>query len=200
MPQNKNLKPLPTCRNPWKVLSSKTVFENPWMQVDTYNTIHPGGKPAHYGVVRPRNLAIGIIPLDHQMHTWLVGQWRFPLGKYSWEIPEGGGAKNVDPLLSAQRELREETGLVAGQWDLILEMDISNSITDETGRVYVARNLTQMPPAPDEDEQLEVRRMPFEEVFQRTMQGEITDALAVAGILKLKHLINSGANFSTFYQ
>lgn len=181
--------PLPSQPNPWKILSRKTVFENPWMQVESFETLHPGGKPAHYGVVRPRNWAIGIIPLDDNLNTWLVGQWRFPLERYSWEIPEGGGHKDLDPLVSAQRELREETGLVASHWELILEMDISNSITDEQGFVYVAKGLTQLAAQPDEDEDLQLIKLPFREVFERTLAGEITDSLAVAGILKLAHLI-----------
>ncbi|HEY4337512.1 MAG TPA: NUDIX hydrolase, partial [Puia sp.] len=143
-----------------------------------------------YGKIHFKNLAVGVLPLDGEGNTWLVGQYRFPLEEYSWEIPEGGGALGVDPLESAKRELREETGLVASSWEPLLEMHLSNSVSDEKAIIFLARGLEQREPMPDETEQLVVRRVPFEEAYRMVEQGLITDAMSVAAILKAKLVLN----------
>src|SRR5579871_191774 len=103
-------------KNPWQIISEKNIYDNPWINITEFDVINPGGGNGIYGKVHFKNLAIGILPLDENMNTYLVGQYRFPLDQYSWEIPEGGGMIGIDPLISAQRELIEETGLVATQW------------------------------------------------------------------------------------
>ncbi|RYF99145.1 MAG: NUDIX hydrolase, partial [Chitinophagaceae bacterium] len=118
-------------RNPWQVLSEQEVYDNRWINVTAYDVINPGGGKGIYGKVHFKNLAIGIIVLDEEMNTYLVGQYRFATNMYSWEIPEGGGPLDADPLDSAKRELLEETGLVAHQWTVLLKMHLSNSVTDE---------------------------------------------------------------------
>src|SRR3954468_11310954 len=106
--------------NPWTILGQKEIYSNPWIKVMEYDVLNPAGGKGIYGKVHFKNLAIGIIPLDEQMNTWLVGQYRFTLNEYSWEIPAGGGLFAVDPVESAKRELKEETGLVADIWTEIL--------------------------------------------------------------------------------
>ncbi len=179
-------------RGPWKTLSKEERYATPWISVSHHEVIDPGGEPGMYGVVHFRNLAVGVIPLDEDGNTWIVGQYRYPIKAYSWEIPEGGGPRDRPPLESAQRELREEVGIIAGQWSELLRMDLSNSASDEEAIIYVAQDLTFHPAQPDSTEQLEVRRLPFLELFRMVMRGEMRDSLTVAAVLKLKLLMDSG--------
>jgi ADP-ribose pyrophosphatase len=179
--------------NPWTTLSSKTIYTNNWITLTEHEVINPSGGAGIYGEVHFKNYAIGILPLDEDHHTWLVGQYRFPLNAYSWEIPEGGGALDTEPLLSAQRELLEETGLSASSWKELQRMHLSNSVSDELSIIYVATGLTVGQSAPEETEQLVIRKLPFEQAFQMVIDGEITDSMSVAAILKTKILIDQGA-------
>lgn len=178
--------------NPWKILAERTIYDNQWIGVTEYAVINPGGGKGIYGKVRFKSLAIGILPLDDQGNTWLVGQYRFPLDAYSWEIPEGGGDPAVPPVESARRELLEETGLVANDWTELMEMHLSNSVTDEQAFIFLARGLDQREAAPEETEQLVVRRLPFEEACRMVERGEITDSMSVAAILKTKLMLLQG--------
>ncbi len=178
--------------NPWKILAERTIYDNQWIGVTEYAVINPGGGKGIYGKVRFKSLAIGILPLDDQGNTWLVGQYRFPLDAYSWEIPEGGGDPAVPPVESARRELLEETGLVANDWTELMEMHLSNSVTDEQAFIFLARGLDQREAAPEETEQLVVRRLPFEEAYRMVERGEITDSMSVAAILKTKLMLLQG--------
>ncbi len=178
--------------NPWKVLAERRIYDNPWIGVTEYDVINPGGGKGIYGKVHYKGLAIGVVPLDREGNIWLVGQYRFVLDQYSWEIPEGGGDPTVPPVESAQRELREETGLVASEWTFLLEMHLSNSVSDERALVYLARGLEQGEAMPEETEQLVVRRVPFDEAYEMVERGEITDSMSVAGILKVKLLLLKG--------
>lgn len=178
--------------NPWTILNKKVVYDNPWINVTEFDVLNPSGGKGIYGKVHFKNNAIGIIALDENLNTYLVGQYRFPLNKHSWEIPEGGGLLGVDLLESAKRELREETGLVAGEWTKLLDLHLSNSVTDESGCIFLARQLKQEEAMPEETEQLVVKKMPFEEAFAMVEQGIITDTLAVTAILKVKILLLEG--------
>jgi 8-oxo-dGTP pyrophosphatase MutT (NUDIX family) len=179
--------------NPWQVISSKEVYDNKWINVTEYDVINPNGGKGIYGKVHFKNIAIGIMVLDDEMNTWLVGQYRFVLNEYSWEIPEGGGPLDIDPLESAKRELLEETGLVAHEWTQLLRLHISNSVCDEHALIFLARQLEQHVPMPEETEQLVVKKVPFEEALQMIEKGLITDAMSVAAIQKIKlmQLMNS---------
>jgi len=177
-------------KNPWTILSERAVYDNKWIGVTEYDVINPSGGKGIYGVVHFKGLAIGVVPLDEELNTWLVGQYRFPLKQYSWEIPEGGGDPAVPPVASAQRELLEETGLVAKEWTPIMEMHLSNSVSDEKAILFLARQLEQREPEPEETEQLVVRKLPFEEAYRMVMDGVITDSMSVAAILKVKILLN----------
>lgn len=178
--------------NPWQTLSSEKIYENPWISLTEHQVINPGGGKGIYGEVHFKNLAIGIIALDENNNTWLVGQYRFPLKKYSWEIPEGGCPEGTDPLESARRELLEETGITANSWTEIQRIHLSNSVSDELGIIYLARKLSFGESSPEESEELSVRKMPFETAFQMVMNGEITDSISVAAILKLKLMLIKG--------
>ena len=130
--------------NPWVVLDQKKVYENPWIELTEFQVTNPSGGKGIYGKVHFKHIAVGVIPLDENWNTWLVGQYRFTLNQYSWEIPEGGGEMDEDPLEEAKRELLEETGLIAKNWTKILTMHLSNSVTDEWAVIYLARGLRTM--------------------------------------------------------
>ncbi len=181
------IKKLPETPNPWKPQNSQQIFENPWLSLHEDKVINPGGGISHYGKIKFKNLAIGIIPLDENNNTWLVGQYRYVPDCYSWEIPMGGGPLHIDPLESARRELKEETGLSAGSWQELMRLHTSNSVTDERGLVYVARDLSEGDTEFEETEDLLIQKLPLEEAVERVLSGEITDAISVAGLLKLSH-------------
>jgi 8-oxo-dGTP pyrophosphatase MutT (NUDIX family) len=178
--------------NPWKVLGEKKIYENPWIKITEYDVLNPSGGKGIYGKVHFKGLAIGILPLDEHMNTWLVGQYRFVLDQYSWEIPEGGGHPDIEPVESARRELLEETGLVASEWSPLMEMHLSNSVCDEHAIIFLARGLKQQEAEPEETEQLQLKRVSFEEAYQMVEQGLITDSMSVAAILKVKLMIADG--------
>ncbi|MDF7820576.1 NUDIX hydrolase [Runella sp. MFBS21] len=174
--------------NPWKTLTSNVVYDNKWIQVRHEEVLNPSGGPGIYGVVHYKNKAIGVIPIDDEGYTYLVGQYRYPLEEYSWEIPEGGGPMNEDPLEGAKRELLEETGLVAAKWTKIARVHLSNSVGDEEGFLYIAEDLTQAQQQPEDTEQLHVARIPLQEAIEMVMRSEITDSLSVMGLLKVARL------------
>jgi len=175
--------------NPWKITSQEEIYDNPWIKITEYQVINPSGNPGIYGKIHYKNIGIGIIPLDDELNTYLVGQYRFVLGQYSWEIPEGGGRLDTDPLESAKRELLEETGLKAREWTEIQRMHLSNSISDESSIIYLAHGLQQFEPEPEDTEQLMVHKVPFDEVYRMVCSGEITDSMTVAAVLKVKLMI-----------
>jgi 8-oxo-dGTP pyrophosphatase MutT (NUDIX family) len=179
-------------QNPWQTLDTSVVYDNPWIQVTHRNVLNPNGNPGIYGVVHFKNIAIAIVPLDEEGYTWLVGQYRYTLESYSWEVPEGGGSFNDTPLLSAQRELHEETGIIAKTWLEIGEIHTSNSVTDERGLIFVAKDLSFGEANPEDTEQLEVRRVHLDEAVEMVLRGEITDGLAQVAILKAKMLRDRG--------
>jgi len=172
-------------KNPWTVLSQATAYENEWIRVDHHEVLSPSGGPGVYGTVHFKNLATGVVPIDENGNVILVGQYRFPLRAYSWEIPEGGGAHSVSALASAQRELREECGLAAKNWKEILGMDLSNSVSDERATAFLAWDLSEAPSQPDETELLQVARVPFWDAIDRVKRGEIRDAISVAALVRV---------------
>lgn len=175
--------------NPWQTLSTDTVYENAWIKVDKHEVINPAGNPGVYGKVHFKNRALAIIPFDDEGNTWIVGQYRYPLKEYSWEIPMGGGLLELDQLESAKRELKEETGLTAEKWTEIMKIHTSNSVTDEVGYVYLAEGLTQGETEFEETEILQIKKLPFVEVLEMVMAGKITDSLSIAGILKAARIL-----------
>ncbi|RED99761.1 NUDIX domain-containing protein [Marinoscillum furvescens] len=175
--------------NPWKLQKSKRLYDNPWITLEEDEVINPGGGISHYGKVLFKNYAIGIVPLDEEMNTWLVGQWRYTLNEYSWEIPMGGGPKDEPRLDAAKRELKEETGLSAEKWTEFVKMHTSNSVTDEVGFAYLAEGLTQGETEFEETEDLKIWKLPFAEAHQMVLDGKITDSLSMVAIMKLARML-----------
>lgn len=178
--------------NPWTIEAEKEIYANPWISLTEYNVINPSGGKGIYGKVHFKNYAIGIVPLDENLNVYLVGQYRFVLNRYSWEIPEGGCPEGTDPLDTARRELREETGMAAEYWEKILDIDISNSVSDEIGFVFLARELSQGYASPEDTEELAVKKMHIDEVYRLVVKGEITDSVTIAAILRVKLMISEG--------
>lgn len=168
--------------NPWKTLSQAVVYENQWIRVQEDQVIRPDGLDGIYGVVNFKNKAVGVLPIDEEGYTYLVGQFRYPLGAYSWEIPEGGCPQGEDTLDAAMRELKEETGLEAANYQVLGRAHLSNSVSDEEAIWYLATGLTLGASEPEGTEKLVVRRLAFFEAVEMVRQGEITDALSVLAI------------------
>jgi 8-oxo-dGTP pyrophosphatase MutT (NUDIX family) len=177
--------------NPWQTLSSQSVYDNPWISVREDQVINPKGGRGIYGVVHMKNKAIGIIPVDAEGNTYLIGQYRYALNEYSWEIPMGGGLIERDFLESAQRELKEETGFTAKRWTNIARLHTSNSVTDEEGFVFLAEELVAGETAFEETEDLKIKKVPFAEAVRMVMEDEITDSISVAGILKADRILQN---------
>lgn len=175
--------------NSWKTLAANEKYDNRWINVTEYQVINPAGGQGIYGKVHFKNKAIGIVALDTENNTWLVGQWRYTLNEWSWEIPEGGGPLATDPLDSAKRELKEETGLQARNWTLIQRVHLSNSVSDEEGFLYLAEGLEAGEASLEETEaDLKLWKLPFSEALQLVLDGKITDSLTIIGLLRTAQL------------
>jgi 8-oxo-dGTP pyrophosphatase MutT (NUDIX family) len=175
--------------NPWQTISHDLKYDNRWISVTEYQVINPAGGKGIYGKVHFKNKAIGIVALDEKNNTWLVGQWRYTLNEWSWEIPEGGGPLHDDPLQSAKRELKEETGLIANRWTLIQRVHLSNSVSDEEGFIFLAEDLTPGESELEETEaDMKIWKLPLNDALTMVLDGKITDSLTVMAILKV-HLL-----------
>lgn len=170
---------------PWRRRSRRTAYANPWLTIFHDVVARPDGKPGIYGVVHFENLAVGVVALDADDRVLLVGQHRYTLDDYSWELPEGGSPHHEDPLEGGRRELEEETGFRAAEWRELCRFHLSNSVTDEAGVIYVATGLTPGPARPEATEELEVRWLPLDEALAMTERGEITDAMTLLGLWRL---------------
>ena len=178
--------------NPWKIIDKDEVYDNNWISVNHINVINPGGGKGIYGKVHFKNMAIGIVVLDDELNTYLVGQYRFPIDQYSWEIPEGGCPEHENPLVAAKRELMEETGLKANKWNVLGTSYLSNSVSDENSIFYLASGLTHHQSNPEETEQLSLKKLPLREVMEMIDEGEILDALSIIALQKVQLLLLMG--------
>lgn len=179
--------------NPWTIKSETKIYDNSWINVTEFKVLTPKGTDGIYGKVHFKNIAVGVVPIDENGYTYLVGQYRFTIDQYSWEMPEGGCLiGNELPLEAAKRELSEETGLTAAYWDEIMQLHTSNSVTDELAYVFLARGLTMAQSNPEDTESLEIIRLPFEEAFSMVLYGKITDAFTVAAYYKVNYLLEKG--------
>jgi len=175
-------------KSPWQTLGREVKYDNPWIRVEEHQVINPSGGAGIYGTVTFKNRAVAIVALFENGDTLLVGQFRYPLQQYHWELPMGGAPDDESALACAQRELQEETGYSANKWRPILSMHLSNSITQEQGFTFIAEELLEGEMALEETEDITLQRLPFEHVFQQVMSGEITDAITVASIMKVRLL------------
>ena len=180
-------------RPQWRTVTQAAVFETPWIRVEASEVIAPTGNPGRYGVVRFANRAIAVFALHDDGTVPLVGQARYPVGAYSWEIPEGGGPLDEDPEHAARRELREEAGLEAADLRQILSFDMSNSVTDEVAICYLATSLTQAETEPDETENFDYARVPFPQLLKAVINGQVRDGLTVVTVLRVYHMAVTGA-------
>jgi 8-oxo-dGTP pyrophosphatase MutT (NUDIX family) len=181
--------------NKWRIKSARTIYNNRWIMLREYETVAPTGVDAQYGLVHLHNLALGVLPVDENGDTILIGQERFCFGRYSWELPEGGGSVEAPPLEGAERELSEEAGLKAAHWLPLLEdVHFSNSVTDERAYAFLAWGLSpDQSFAKDSSEELSVRRVSFAEALRMGISGEITDAFTLVMLFKADHLLRTGA-------
>ncbi|MEM6916344.1 MAG: NUDIX hydrolase, partial [Verrucomicrobiota bacterium] len=177
------MKKFPT-ENPWITHRTKEIYDNPWISLTESDVTNPKGGSGIYGVVHFKNRAIGVVPLDEEGNTWLVGQYRYTLGSYEWEIPEGGCPGTESPEEAARRELQEETGITAGRLEVILDnIALSNSVTDERSTIFLARDLSFSSPDPEETEELQIRKLPLSEAIEMVDNGAITDSVSVMALL-----------------
>ncbi|MBC7650644.1 MAG: NUDIX hydrolase [Deinococcales bacterium] len=178
--------------NPWQIVDTTIAYNNLWIQVIHHNVINPSGGKGIYGKVNFKNIAIGIIAVDNEKNTYLIGQYRFPINVYSWEIPEGGCPKDTNSLDAAKRELLEETGLKATNWLQLGSSYLSNSVSDEFAEYFLATGLTQHEAEPEETEQLVLKKLPLNDVFAMVDSGEITDTVSILALQKLQLLLLQG--------
>lgn len=176
-------------KSPWTTHSIRQAYENPWIEVTHHEVTTPGGSPGIYGKVHFKNIAVGVVPIDEGGNTWLVGQYRYVLDQYTWEIPEGGCPVGTDPLETAKRELKEETGITARTWEQIQYLHLSNSVTDEEGYAYLARDLEFGEAQPEDTEDLKLKKIPFPEAVKMIQNGQITDALSIIALLKVEQIL-----------
>ncbi|MFM8587749.1 MAG: NUDIX domain-containing protein [Bacteroidota bacterium] len=175
----------------WQKISGEVKYDNPWIKVTEDQVLNPAGNPGIYAKVHFKNLAIGIVPVDSNGYIYFVRQFRYVLNSYSLEIPEGGGPLDIDPLETAKKELKEKTGFSADRWTPILDMHLSNSVSDERSIVYLAEDLTEGMPEPDDTEVFTIHRHHIDEVLQMIDMKEITDAITIAAIFKVKLMLLS---------
>lgn len=176
--------------NPWTLRSGRLIYDNEWITVFHENVLTPNGTEGIYGKVHFKNEAVGIVPLFDNGDTMLVGQYRYVLNRWSWEIPEGGSPRNEEPIESAKRELREETGIKAEQWEFMGSSYLSNSVSDEKAYFYIARQLTLGHPQPDITEKIELWRLPFTQALDMVRSGEIDDAMSIMALMKAQFLLS----------
>ncbi len=176
----------------WRVQACERVHDNPWYAADDCDAVAPTGVAARYYSLHYKNWAVGVLPLHADGTLILIGQWRFPFAAYSWELPEGGQPREENPLDGGKRELREEAGLEAQDWRLILRMQLSNASSNEQAFLYLATGLSDAATEPDATEDLALARVPFREALQAAVDGRIQDSLTVAALLRLHHMAHQG--------
>ena len=168
--------------NPWKTIREEVRYENDWIRVEHHEVLKPSGQPGIYGKVHFKNTAIAVLPIDQEGNTYLVGQYRYTIQDYSWELPEGGCLHEL-PLEAAKRELVEETGLIAEKWTFLGEHYLSNSVTDEKSVMFLAQDLHVSQANPEDTEVLKIKKIPIQAAIQMALHGEIKDILSVTTLL-----------------
>ena len=175
----------PVTVGPWRRRSRRTAYENPWITIWHDEVDRPDGSPGIYGTVHFANAAVGVVVLDDEDRVLLVGQHRYTVDRYSWELPEGGVPADESPEEGARRELLEETGVTATDWRPVVQFELSNSVTDETGWIFAARAVEHGTATPDPTEDLAIRWVPFDDALAMVERAEITDAITILGLHRL---------------
>jgi 8-oxo-dGTP pyrophosphatase MutT (NUDIX family) len=179
-------------QNPWRILGKRQHYDDPWLTLVEHDVENAAGKCSTYATVHFKKRGLAVLPVDREGHVYLVGQYRFGVRRYGWEVPAGGADADEAALETARRELAEEMGFAAAQWCEILRVYISGSLTDEQAVAFVAWDLAPRRPKPDEQEVLAVRRMPFAEAVDMACGGGIADVLSVAVILRVRLMAERG--------
>jgi 8-oxo-dGTP pyrophosphatase MutT (NUDIX family) len=174
---------------PWTRLSTRPIYSNPWIEVREDQVVHPDGSPGIFGVVHFTFRPVAVVPIDERGRVTLVGQHRYGIDRYTWEIPQGGCHDGDTLEGTAARELREETGFIAGRWDYLGHVAVSDSITDEVGHIFLARDLQPGPPEPEGSEQLSAKTMDITEAYRMAMEGELVEAITVAGLSRATYFL-----------
>lgn len=171
-------------KNPWKKLSTKIVYKNPWIKVIEDKVIKPDGSRGIYAYVETRGPSVCVVAIDDNNEVYLIGQYRYTSGEFSWEVPNGN-SDGEDVLSAAKRELTEETGLVAKRWENVGYFWVMNGVVREKCHVFIARDLTQT----DKEEKREegivsVKKIPLGELLRQVKAGEITDDQSIVALAK----------------
>ncbi len=167
----------------WATLRERVVYENRWIRVREDEFVRPDGKTGIYGVVEIRP-SVGIVAVNSDEQLVLIGQYRYTSRRYTWEIPRGGSSIGETNMLAvAKRELREEAGVEAAQWQTLGAVDVCNGVTTDIQHLFLAHDLRFTAPEPDEEEDLTIRWVNVEDAVRMVMNNEITEVCSVAAIL-----------------
>jgi len=178
---------------PWRGEGEvELLFENPWMRLTRQHAVAPTGHEPDYVVMRPKNISVGVLPLHGDGTVTLVGQQRFALMNWSWEMPEGGAPFDEDPFAGIQRELAEEAGLKAAVWREAYRAEMANSITDERAIAWLAWDLSPATGDLDPTEVIRIARVPFGDLLREIGRGAIRDMFTLATALRAYHMAREG--------
>lgn len=172
----------------WRTLASREIYRNPWIRLREDEVVRANGTHGVYGIVEMAP-AVAVVALTDDLRVHLVGQYRYATDVYSWEIIAGYADDGEDLIESARRELEEEAGLRARSWSLLGRTQLSNSVTDQWGHIFLARDLEPCERRPDESEQFEHRVVPLDEALRMAHDGEIDHAFSVVGLFRAARLL-----------
>ena len=171
-------------QNPWKTISTRMAYENAWIRVREDQVIRPDGGPGIYGVIEIRP-SVAVVAIDEQDRVVLVGQWRYSVNRFSWELPRGGSNPGEANLLEvAKRELAEETGLRAEHWRELGPVDVCIGVSDDVQTLYLATGLSRTEQRLDPEEEITVEWRPFEEAVKMAIDGRIREVCSIAALLR----------------
>lgn len=178
--------------NPWKTKQSSLVYETAWVKVMKNDVISPRGKDCVYSYVDKAD-SVGAVVVNANNEIYLVGQYRYPMDEFTWEIIEGGIEEGESPLEAVKREIKEEAGLKASNHNLILEdFHIANGLTNERGNIFLVTDIIEEgAQSLDPTEKIVIKKVPFDEAVQMVYKGEIKDSYSIVGILLAKNMLFS---------